>query len=185
MIRFQASRQVIKLNVDRDKWRSEEQRKLKWTGYIVWFNVIYHIGKAAIPSFTLISCAYFNESESRCADVTNIRISVMLLLDAIYGSLLLVYIIVMGLMLICSAWSFSRYEAKHHMNYFIAVSLGLGLCFPFVIYDLLIFKEDPTGYSNWRFGYYTDWFAKTLPCVVYLLMKPAEDCFNCFNRLAP
>ena len=109
----------------------------------------------------------------------------MLLCDCIYAATLFVYIIYMGLKLICSAWTSSRYEAKHHMKYFVVVSLGLALSLPLVINDLLLFHENTTRYANWRIGYYTDWFAKTLPCIVYILMKPAEDCFNCFNRLAP
>ena len=109
----------------------------------------------------------------------------MLILDCIYSSMLFVYILIVGLILICLAWTTSRYEAKHHMTYFVVVSLGLALSLPLVIIDLELFRENPDNYANSRIGYYTDGIAKTLPCALYLLMKPAEDCFNCFNRLAP
>ena len=74
MIRFQAQRHIIKLNVDRDKFKNEERIKLKCCCYTVWFNVIYHIVKAGIPTSTLIACAYFNESQSNCTTTTNHRI---------------------------------------------------------------------------------------------------------------
>ena len=71
------------------------------------------------------------------------------------------------------------------MCYFVVVSISLWLSLPLVFTDLLMFMHNTALYGDIRFGYYSDCFAKTLPCFVYLFMRPAEDCFTCFNRLAP
>lgn len=71
------------------------------------------------------------------------------------------------------------------MKYFVITSLGLLLALPLVINDLIYFMYNTNTYADWRYGYYFDWLAKTLPSMVYLIGKRTEDCFNCFNRLAP
>lgn len=109
----------------------------------------------------------------------------MLYADCMYASLLLGYIIVSNLRLICYAWNSSRLEAKQHMCYFITVALSLCFSLPLIINDVVFFSSHTGSYTDWRIGYYSDWFAKTMPPFIYILFKPAEDCFACFNRLAP
>ena len=60
MIKYQADRKVNELDVERDKFNKGEHKKLKITCWIVWFNIIYHIVKAAVPTCTLIACARFD-----------------------------------------------------------------------------------------------------------------------------
>ena len=117
--------------------------------------------------------------------MTNHRIVICLIFDCIYSGALMLYVIFCFIRLIVFAWKYSRLEAREHMWYFMVVSASLGFSLPLVINNLLMFMHKAALYGDIRFVYYSDCIAKTLPCAVYLLMKPSEDCFTCFNRLAP
>ena len=71
------------------------------------------------------------------------------------------------------------------MWYFVLNSLGLFFALPLVINGLLLFYFQYDEYNDLRWAYYQDFVAKVTPSLVYLLTKRNEDCFNCFNRLAP
>ena len=71
------------------------------------------------------------------------------------------------------------------MFYFVTNSIGLLLSLPLVIDGLLVFINHYEEYTLIRWVYYEDFVAKSMPSLVYLLTKKNEDCFNCFNRLAP
>ena len=176
---------MAELNVVRDNFNKDERRKLRWTCYTIWFNVAYHVVKVVIPTSTLIACSRFGTTTDSCETVTNYRIRIMLICDCIYASLLFFYEIFCVIKLICFSWKYSRHEARTHMSYFVLNSLGLLLALPIVINDLVFFTFHTKDYDQWRLGYYLDWFAKTAPSLVYLLTKKTEDCFLCFNRLAP
>mgnify|MGYP001626840315 CR=1 FL=1 len=109
----------------------------------------------------------------------------MLYCDCVYASLLFIYMLYCCVRLIYLSYKYSRLESLNHMFYFVVGSLGLLFALPIVINDLLYFLTHTDTYTSWRLGYYLDWLAKTLPSVVYLICKRNEDCFNCFNRLAP
>ena len=49
----------------------------------------------------------------------------------------------------------------------------------------VVFYLKADFYLHWRGGYYFDWFAQLWPALFYLLLKKNEDCFGCFNRMAP
>lgn len=155
------------------------------TRYIIWLNLSYHIIKVVIPTSTLITCMRFDASQATCSYVTDHRIRIMLVCDCIYATTLFLYEIFCMAKLIYFSWTYSRHESRQHMPYFVFNSLGLFLALPIVINDLLFFALHTASYGDWRIGYYLDWFAKTLPSAVYILTKKNEDCFSCFNRLAP
>ena len=117
--------------------------------------------------------------------VTDRRIEICLMFDTVYSACLFMYCIFCVSRLIIFAWNYGRLEARKHLTYFITVSLSLGLSLPLIIADLLVFMNKTNMYGDIRLTYYSDNIAKALPCAFYLLMKPAEDCFSCFNRLAP
>ena len=54
MISFQAEHRVVKLNVVKEDYNRSECKKVRWACYAIWFNLIYHLAKASIPSSTLI-----------------------------------------------------------------------------------------------------------------------------------
>ena len=173
------------MNVVRDTFNSVEKRKFRWTRYVVGFNIAYHVVKIAIPMSTLISCLSLDVGESECEIVTKHRIRLMLYCDCTYASLLFIYEIYTMVRLICYSWQKSRLEAKAHMWYFVLNSLGLLLALPLVINGLLVFLFEYDEFTTLRWVYYQDNFAKVLPSLVYIATKKNEDCFNCFNRLAP
>ena len=74
---------MAKLNVVKDDFNKSEHRKVRWACYAVWFNLIYHVAKAAIPSFTLVNCARSNIIKEDCVRVTDYRIKIMLYADVI------------------------------------------------------------------------------------------------------
>ena len=145
----------------------------------------YHIIKIAVPLSTLIECIISDTGEEECADITHHRIILMLISDCVYAVLLYLYMIWTIARLICYSWRFSRLEARSHMFYFVVNSIGLLLSFPLVIDGLYVFINHYDEYTLIRWVYYEDFVAKSMPSLIYLLTKKNEDCFNCFNRLAP
>ena len=71
------------------------------------------------------------------------------------------------------------------MAYFVLNSLGLLTALPLVIDGLIVFMNSYENYLELRYIYYEDFVAKILPSLIYIVTKKNEDCFNCFNRLAP
>ena len=109
----------------------------------------------------------------------------MLYCDCTYATLLFLYEIWTMVRLICYSWQKSRLEAKAHMWYFVLNSLGMFLALPLVINGLLTNVTKYDEYTTLRWVYYQSNFAKVLPSLIYIATKKNEDCFNCFNRLAP
>ncbi len=109
----------------------------------------------------------------------------MLYCDTAYASVLFLYMLYCSLKLMIYSSKYCHFESRNHMCYFVLTTIGLLLALPLVINDLLYFVANTDEYSTWRWGYFQDWMAKTLPSVVYIIGKRNEDCFNCFNRLAP
>ena len=109
----------------------------------------------------------------------------MLYCDSTYAALLFIYVGFAIIKLIWSSWKHSRFEAKAHMVYFVASSLGLLTALPLIVDNLIVFSQNTADYSEMRLPSYEDFVAKVLPSLVYFVTKKNEDCFNCFNRLAP
>lgn len=139
MVSYQAKYRVSELNVVRDTFNREERRKLRWTRYIVGFNIVYHVVKIAIPMSTLINCNFTNASTTECSQVTKHRIKLMLYCDCTYATLLFIYEMFTATRLIYFSWKRSRFEAREHMCYFVLNSLGMLLALPLIINGLLAF----------------------------------------------
>ena len=71
------------------------------------------------------------------------------------------------------------------MLYFVTNSIGLMTSWPLILVNLQIFRTCTAEWTSMRLPYYLDIATKVLPSLVYLASKTNEDCFNCFNRLAP
>lgn len=112
---------------------------MRGTWIAVYVNIAYHIVKVAVPLSTLIPCLFYDTSEDYCSDVTKHRISLMLICDCIYASLLYIYMIWCIVRVILYSWRYSRLESRQHMWYFVLNSLGLILALPLVINGLLLF----------------------------------------------
>ena len=134
---------------------------------------------------TLISCERNGVVDTECNTVTKHRIRLMLYCDCTYASLLFFYEIWTMVRLICFSWKKSRLEARAHMLYFVLNSLGMLLALPLIINGMLVFISKYDEYTTLRWVYYQDNLAKILPSLIYIATKKNEDCFTCFNRLAP
>ena len=185
MIYFQAKYRVSQLNVVRDTFNREERRKMRATRYVVAVNIAYHVVKIAIPVSTLINCNLSQVSTDECSRVTKHRIKLMLYCDCAYATLLFIYEMWAMFRLIYFSWKRSRFEARIHMAYLVLNSLGMFLALPLIINGLLAFLLHYEVYTELRWVYYQDNLAKVLPSLIYILTKKNEDCFSCFNRLAP
>lgn len=117
--------------------------------------------------------------------MTQHRIRLMLTCDSTYAVLLYIYVGFAIIKLIWMSWKYSRLEARAHMVYFVANSLGLFTALPLVLDNLIIFRANTSTHGNMRLPYYEDFVAKVLPSVLYIATKKNEDCFNCFNRIVP
>ena len=109
----------------------------------------------------------------------------MLYCDSTYAILLFIYVGHVMIKLIYNSWKYSRLESKAHMVYFVASSLGLLTALPFILNNEIVFRHNTPDYGDMRLPDYEDFVAKVLPSLVYFVTKKNEDCFNCFNRLAP
>lgn len=109
----------------------------------------------------------------------------MLYMDVLVQFLLTIYAGFAIFKLIYMSWQYSRLESKEHMVYFVANSLGLLTALPLVMLNLYFFSQNEENYGENRFAYYNEIIARVLPLVFYIATKRNEDCFNCFNRLAP
>lgn len=185
MIYFQVQHSVSELNVVRDRFTKTEQFKVKMTRVTILLNLVYHLIKVIVPTCAQISCMTQDLTEKQCQNRTAARIQTMLICDTVYACLLFIYMLYCNIKLIYMSHKYSRLESNNHMRYFVITSLGLLLALPLVINDLIYFMYNTNTYADWRYGYYFDWLAKTMPSMVYLVSKRTEDCFNCFNRLAP
>ena len=185
MIKFQSEYEVRELNVVRDTFNNKEKRKVRWTRYFTYGNIVWHLVKIGIPISTLISCVNYGLVDAECDKITNKRIALLLYVDCIESTLLLLYTILAMGQLIFYSWRYSRLEARAHMRYFIGNSVGLLLSWPLVINGLFTFLkyEDEVSYVRWV--HYQNLLGKLIPCLAYIATKSTEDCFNCFNRLAP
>ena len=83
------------------------------------------------------------------------------------------------------SFKYSVLEARLHVWYFVNNSLGIIVAQLFILNNLSVFHQDASFYMDWRLGYYYGWMAQATSALVYLLTKNNEDCFTCFNRLAP
>ena len=169
----------------RDTFNAEEKRKMRWLNYAVGVNVGYHVIKVGIPVSTLITCVKLGIEDDECNTVTQHRIKIMLYCDTIYVSLLFMYVIWTMIRLICFSWKKSRLEARAHMPYFVLNSLGMLLALPLIFNGTIIFLTHYDTYTSLRWIAYENYLAKILPSLVYICTKKNEDCFTCFNRLAP
>jgi len=66
----------------------------------------------------------------------------------------------------------------------VANALALLTALPLIINNLKAFIKNTEKQQD-QMRYFEEFIAKVLPAVLYLATKTNEDCFNCFNRLAP
>ena len=77
----------------RDTFSKEEKRKVRWTRYIIYGNIVWHLVKIVIPCATLINCFKYDLDDNDCNRITNNRIELLLYVDCFESTLLLLYTI--------------------------------------------------------------------------------------------
>ena len=133
MILVQSKHEVRELDVVKDDYNAIEKRKIVIFKYSLWLNIFYHIIKVAVPLSTVINCTKTKIEKSMCDEVTTYRIQLMLYCDSTYATLLFIYVGFAVIKLIWTSWRYSRLEAKAHMVYFVASSLGLLTALPLIL----------------------------------------------------
>ena len=167
----------------RGDYNSREIKGMRLTSYVIWINVFYHTIKVLVPVFALTTCTF--EDEHHCRKLSDKCVHILLMIDITYHTNLLIYMIYSCSTLGYFSWKYSRLEAKQHMSFIVINSLGMVSGQTLIVGNLIIFFLHPDFYLGWRLGYYFDWLAQLWPALIYLLTKKNEDCFACFNRLAP
>lgn len=64
-------------------------------------------------------------------------------------------------------------------------SLGMIICLPLVLLEMVYWMIGFITYLEARFVVYFGYAAHSTPSLLCAIAKPNEDCFNCFNRVAP
>ena len=64
-------------------------------------------------------------------------------------------------------------------------SVGIVVCLPLVLLEIGSWYFNFDNYLDKRYMEYIGFVAHTLPSLLSVLLKPNEDCLNCFNRIAP
>ena len=78
-----------------------------------------------------------------------------------------------------------RYEFYKHRTFMFVFSLGIFICLPLVCLEVKNWYVSYSNYLATRYVHYIGFIARTLPSLLSVLLKPNEDCLNCFNRIAP
>ena len=78
-----------------------------------------------------------------------------------------------------------RFEYHKHRCFFVIFSIGMIICLPFVLLEMIYWMLGFDSYLEARFVVYFGYAAHSVPSLLCAIAKPNEDCFNCFNRVAP
>ena len=169
----------------KDDYNRKETGKVRLTRYIVLGNALYHLVKVLLPLIAMATCTYHKTHGADCNTLPDSIIDILLLIDVLYQANLLIYIVFCSLRLVWLSWRYSRHEARKHMSFFLINSIGLITGQLLYMIIIVVSYIDPNFYLSWRMGYYYDWLSQLWPALIYMLTKRNEDCFGCFNRLAP
>ena len=168
----------------REKFVKSEKRKVSVVRCLIWLNLIIFTFKALTPVAILVYCD-LEKKNMDCDVLVNSSINILLGLDITYYSCFMLYILFCSFSLIFYSWKYSRLEARSHMLFFVVNGTSMFCAMGALLYVKLIFLLEPAFYLEWRVGYYYEYQSQVLQALVYLLTKKNEDCFTCFNRLAP
>ena len=106
----------------------------------------------------------------------------MEVLDAFIGPGFMVYIFYVLCKLLIITRRNSVYEYHQHKAGFILMSIALVTSQPLILLGTVFWLTSKDGFEVNRWEFYVFWLSHSLPMMVYIFVKPREDCFNCFNR---
>ena len=89
------------------------------------------------------------------------------------------------LRLLYITYQHSRFEFNEHKVSFIVNAAALITSIPLIMLGIYYWMTDFNGFEVNQWEFYIYYISHTLPTVIYIFIRPDEDCFNCFNRQAP
>jgi len=165
--------------------KEDFNRQEKRTTKLVYVSILvlgaFHILKLAVSGFYLYHCKRANDCELHMDEVFD----GLLICDIIVVFTCFVYFFFVIINLWRSTYSKFRFEFHQHKRFFIVFYLGMFICLPFVLLEMIIWMTDFNSYLEARFVVYFGYAAHSIPSLLCAVAKPNEDCFNCFNRVAP
>ena len=185
LIQFQGVNDDRELLILQTKLNKKELKKWKVTKGVLWGVTGYHIFKIIVPFTALYACNAQNLTQDQCKEKTANRIAILLGFDMAFCFMYLIYGAYCLFTFLYYSRKYSQLEFKKHRVYLAITGTGLLLGWPICVMGDHKWMQDFCLYSRNRQDYYLYFFSRTFPCVVLLLAKPIEDCFNCFNRLTP
>lgn len=142
---------------------------------------LYHIGKIVTMSILLMDC----RKTKTCKQAADKYFDLFLLLDSVWLMASFVYFFYVMLLLILRTRRTARFEYLRHRYFIYVFSSGITICLPLVLLDIFFWLRDFDDYQDRRLLHYAGFLAHSMPSLLQVLLKPNEDCLNCFNRLSP
>ena len=113
------------------------------------------------------------------------RIRWLEICDCVIAPILFIYALTILVKLLNRAKQHSHFEFHEHKVHLIVYALSLIISIPLIMLGIYFWMTDFEYFIVERWEYYVYFCSHILPTVVYILSRPDEDCFNCFNRQAP
>lgn len=142
---------------------------------------VYHFGKIVSISILLYKC----NATDNCQQVSDNYFDVFLLFDSILLVICFTYFFYVMFLLILRTRKAARFEYLRHRYFIFVFGAGILICLPLVLLDILFWVKNYSDYPDRRMLHYGAFIAHTLPSLLQVLLKPNEDCLNCFNRVCP
>lgn len=119
------------------------------------------------------------------SEIPQLAYQLVLYFDLFFILLIFIYIFFVMGFLIQQTYVAFRYEFKRHQMYLYVLTFFLFLCLPLFVGEMAFWIKDEDKVIQSRYIYFGSYIAHTIPSVLIILARPNEDCFTCFNRVAP
>ena len=181
MIKFQSERHISALDVDKQDFNTKERKVSLMVSLAIALFALYHFLKIVIALALLAFCS---SSSSRSCKIKKTDVyNGLLYSDIAVIIVTFAYFFYVIINVQRQAYLRFRYEYYTHQTYFIIFSMGMFLCMPLVLLEMVYWQISYEKYEETRWIYYVSFLAHSIPTVICIYAKPNEDCFNCFNRV--
>ena len=175
------------LDVHKEDFNRKEKKITKFVTYMIYVIGVYHIVKIAIGMYYIFTCT---PGYGECKLATTNAYDDLLICDIICVTVCLIYLLYVIVLLWKHSYASYRFEFYKHRVFFIIFSICMLTCMPSILLESIYWSVDTSkwtisSYTSGRILLYVDYLLHTVPTLIFALFKPNEDCFNCFNRLAP
>ena len=180
-MKFQSERHATLLDVQKEDFNRKEQWISKCVKFAIWVLAAFHLLKIGVAGFFILKCRLKND----CADHKDDIFDSLLICDIIITVCCFAYFFFVIFHLWRQTYAKFRFEYNKHRCFFVIFSLGMLFCLPLVLVEMIQWMISFSTLLEARFVVYLGYAAHSTPSILCAVAKPNEDCFNCFNRLAP